>query len=227
MAKNVLDSRFQIRSDDSVSSLWRLWVTRPGDIYLAVRHMAGVSKYSFHISGICRSAFTSEHGTPPVLKDRAMFKWRRATTPPKGQLGYSRLLWLAVPTLFLTKVDKMPPADRIDVIPAAPESGATFVELVITAESETTVRDNFASGPRNLLHHVTLPKDETALLFWYFDKWDNKEMTVTGSGKVNDILLSPTRRAVGDGRVRVIFASPPKDGDALQVFELGGHPVAR
>lgn len=75
MAKNIADLRFAIKNSSGlVSSIWRLWATRHGDVYLATRSMAKIEKFSFHKSGICRSAFTNEHGTPQTMTDRVMFK---------------------------------------------------------------------------------------------------------------------------------------------------------
>lgn len=51
MPKNLLDLRFGIRRHDGfVSNIWRAWATAPGDVYLATRSMAGITKYSYWVN---------------------------------------------------------------------------------------------------------------------------------------------------------------------------------
>ena len=132
MAKNLLNIRFAVRRPDNyISSLWRLWATRHGDVYLAVRSHAGVAKYSFHQSGICRSAFTKEYGTPKKMNDRAVFEWKRVETPINSE-NASRVAWIAFPTDFLSREIKKE-QKNVTWVSAAPKGGATYFELAYTS----------------------------------------------------------------------------------------------
>lgn len=85
MSNFLLDVSFCVkRSDGYVSDIWRVSTTRLGDFHLATGSIAGVEKYSFNKSGLCRSAHTGADGAPAALRDRAGFRWRRAATPPRG-----------------------------------------------------------------------------------------------------------------------------------------------
>src|SRR5207249_4507505 len=99
-----------------------------GDVYLTVKAMGGIHKYSFHTRGICRSAFTQEHGTPSVMPDRAMFKWHRASTPPAGTCQIARVAWIGFATDFLSRPAETYGED-VAWIEAAPTGGATCVAL--------------------------------------------------------------------------------------------------
>ncbi len=104
MPKNLYDARLCVRRDDGyVSNLWRLWITREGDVYATTQGMGGIEKYSFHQSGICRSAFTKEHGTPDTMTDRLIFKWKRSDIPPESTGKASRVAWIAFPTSYLSR----------------------------------------------------------------------------------------------------------------------------
>lgn len=162
MAKNLADLRFAVRSPSGqVSSIWRLWATRHGDVYLASRTMAKIEKFSFHKSGICRSAFTNEHGTPKTMNDRAMFKWKRQPTPATGEGKASRVAWVAFPTDYLSR--NADPSVEVSWIEAAAPGGATYVELAFTSESRDFIETAFGQRQeRKLLLYVNLPGDEAA-----------------------------------------------------------------
>src|SRR5687768_16171068 len=121
MGRNRLNLRFGVRRTNGfVSSVWRLWITNAGDVYLSTRSMASIVKYSFHVSGICRRAFAAEHGTPVTMADRLIYRWRRAPTASAGAGHGSRVLWLAVPTDFLSRHHGDLSQTQVRWIPAAP-----------------------------------------------------------------------------------------------------------
>lgn len=152
MPGKLLDFRFGVKRPDGYeSSVWKLWSTRQGDVYAAIRSMVRIEKYSFHKSGICRSAFTNEHGTPSTMSDRAMFKWQRSQAAHAGSHGASRVAMIAFPTDFLSRPTQGH-KKKIHWIPAAPKSCATFVEFSFTHEDEETVKECFANrGERHVL----------------------------------------------------------------------------
>ncbi len=223
MSKNLLDLRFGIRAPNGfVSSAWRTWVTRHGDVYLATRFMARIEKYSFHRSGLCRSAFTNEHGTPKTMNDRAMFKWRRNVTPPAGSGRVARIAWIAFPTDYLSR-PKAKERGEITWIDAAPPGNATYIELGFTAESETTVRESFsATGLRGVICYLPLPNEEALLIDYYHSDWKNDDLQVPGDGKAVDLLFSAHDQFDTGRPIRIRFGPMPKDGDAVLIQELGG-----
>lgn len=176
MAKNRYDLRFGIKRDDGyISSIWRLWITSPGDVYLATRKMGGIEKYSFHQSGICRSAFTKEYGTPTTMPDRAMFKWVRAKTPPPGSGRASRVAWIAFPTDFLSR-NLEQNESRIIWIPAAPSGGVTYLEMAYTTESEESVHSAFSENIKRLHSYTPLPGGEAFFVSSYHSDWENADL---------------------------------------------------
>jgi hypothetical protein len=226
MAKNLADLRFAIKSpSEQVSSIWRLWATRHGDVYLATRSMAKIEKYSFHKSGICRSAFTNEHGTPPAMADRAMFKWNRLPTPAAGDGKASRIAWLGFPTDYLSKT-YFSDVEGVFWIEAAPSGGATYVEFAFTREPLESIKAAFREHEqRKLLVYVKLPAGEAFFGSYYHADWENKDLTMPGNGEVADIVFS-SRDPYGTGRpIRILFGPRPADGDAVVLQELGGYAI--
>lgn len=226
MSKNLADLRFAIKSSSGQeSSIWRLWATRHGDVYLATRSMAKMQKYSFHKSGICRSAFTKENGTPRTMTDRAMFKWNRLPTPAAGVGKASRVAWLGFPTDYLSRPCTTN-VKGIVWVEAAPAGGATYVEFAFTRESQKSIEAAFQERQeRSLLAYIELPSDEAFFGSYYHADWENKDWNVPGNGQVSDLLFSPhdpyeTRRPL-----RICFGPTPSDGDAIVLQELGGYTV--
>ena len=225
MAKNLADLRFGIRSPSAyISNIWRLWVTQKGDAYLATRSMAKIEKYSFHKSGICRSAFTNEYGTPTTMTDRAIFKWKRLTTPLAGQGKASRVAWLGFPTDYLSR--KAEPSVEVNWIEAAPPGGATYVELAFTCESRESIESAFGQRQeRKLLLYVNVPGDEAVFANYYHGDWQNEDLNVPGDGKVADLLFSASDPYDTGRPIRIRFGPTPSDGDAVVLRELGGYAI--
>ncbi len=226
MSKNAFDLRFGIkRTDGYTSSIWRLWVTRSGDVYLAVRSQAGINKYSFHASGICRSAFTKEHGTPGKMSDRLMHKWRRKHTPNEGLSRVSRVAWIAFPTDFLSR-DIEVESNKIKWIDAASSRGATYFELAYTIENEESIKKALSSSQaRKLINYVSIPTGEALLIMYYHSDWNNKDLKSPASEEsiFPDLLFSANDPENTGRPVRIIFGRIPSDGDALVLQELGGY----
>mgnify|MGYP001351663978 CR=1 FL=1 len=226
MGKNLFDLWFVIEGEDGFcSSQWRLWITFPGDVYLTTRRMGGIQKYSFHKSGICRSAFTKEHGAPSAMPDRAICKWNRVQTPLAGAGGVSRVAWIAFPTDFLSRPTA--PTAKITLITAAPPRGATYLELGYTFESEAFVVSAFQGNHRRLHSYTKLPSGEAFFVSSYYSDWENKDInSPPGAGSVFPKLLFSANDPSNTGRpVRLLFGPMPKDGDALILQELGGYPI--
>ena len=225
MSKPVIDLRLGVRSAFGQESLiWRLIGKRNGDVYFAIRSHAGVAKYSFHRSGICRSAFTKEHGTPQTLPDRLMFKWKRAALGPPGQGRLARVLLLAVPTDFLSAPKST--VTKITWLEAAPPGGATYLSLGFTAEPRDVVERAYRHKGTRLISHVPAG-DAYFVADYYHADWQKDDVHMPGEGQVNDLVFS-AQDPNGTGRpIRLVFGATPKDGDALHIRELGGYAVMR
>jgi hypothetical protein len=208
---------------DTSQTYGRLWITRDGDVYATTQGMGGIEKYSFHKSGICRSAFTEEHGTPDTMTDRLIFKWTRSETPPESSGKASRVAWIAFPTDYLSRPQKEF-KKQITWVHAAPPGDATHLELAYTCESETSVRSAFCSGDRHLLTYTPLPQGEAFLISYYHADWVNKDLRSPKGEKsvFPDLLFSADDPDDTGHPVRIRFGPRPKDGDALVLRELGG-----
>lgn len=225
MAKNLTDLRFGIkRQDEYISSLWRLWATKLGDVYLSTKGMGGIHKYSFHQSGICRSAFTSEHGTPKSMEERAIFKWKRNLTPENGDEAV-RVAWIAFPTDYLSEETEQE-RKKVHWIEAAPKGAATYIEIVYTSKVEKEVIKLLrANGDRNLISYTRLIKNESLLVMYYYSDWENKDLiSPAAEGSIFSDLVFSAKDKNNSGRpVRICLGPAPKDGEALVLQELGGY----
>jgi hypothetical protein len=222
MGKNLSDLRFAVRaSSGQRSSTWRFWVTPHGDVYLAMQAMAGVWKYSFHASGICRSAFTSAHGVPPTMLDRAMIKWRRQPTPDVGGTT-CRVAWLAFPTDYLSTAVKAD-AKAVAWIDAAPAGGATYVSFEFSREPTATIEAAVRQAQEyRLLASVALPSGETMFARSYSSDWKNNDLTMP-DGQGSDLVFSQYDPDATGRPIRMVFGPAPLDGASLHVQELGGY----
>jgi hypothetical protein len=228
MSKNLLDLRFVIKDNNNyTSSIWRIWLTKKGDIYLCTKGMGGIIKYSFHRSGICRNAFTSEHGKSPKLEDRAVYKWIRAPIPKKGEGKATRLAMLAFPTDHLSKLDLNDTTNVLE-IKSAVSKCATYVEICMTSESKDDILKVMgADSSYNLVTYTIIDDDKALYISYHYDLWENEDFTMPGNGEVNDLVF-PAFDKEGTGRpIRMISGSEPKDGDALILKEIGGYAVSK
>lgn len=183
--------------------------------------MGGIQKYSFHVSGVCRSAFTQEQGAPAGSADRLMFKWKRVLTPAASGGGASRVAWIAFPSDYLSRTPE--PVVSTTAIDAAPPTGATYVEVGYTFESESFVRDAFNGNLRHLHSYTALPSGEAAFVCSYHSDWENTDLsTPAAPGSVIPDLLCSASDPANTGRpYRLLFGPAPQDGDALVLRELG------
>ena len=220
-----LKLRFSVGNDNGPqSNVWRAWSSR-SEVYLSVRSMTKIKKFSFHSSGICRIAFTKEHGTPANMSDRVIVKWRKAETPPQGSRRGACVAKIAVPTDFLSV-----PTKRVEKtvkwIPPAPAHGATLLDLIFMNETKETILNTFAkAGERNLVDLAALPNGEIFAIISSHIQWENRDLKIPGEGKVNDLLFSADDPDRTGRPIRIVFHPSPKDGDAIMIQELGGYVV--
>ncbi len=176
MSKDLKTLRFAVGVPGKLTSnVWRFWVGTKGDVYLASRTLAHIQKFSYHVSGICRNAFTSAHGTPIAMDDRLMYKWNRAQTPLAGEMSGSLVALLAFPSDYLSNVSSSDESIKnLLWIPAAPAGSATYVEVFYTNENEESIHE--ISTKRNILSYTKLPNLEAVCISTYFDKWENSDL---------------------------------------------------
>ncbi len=131
MAKEI---RFAVGSREHVrSSVWRLWANK-ADLYLAARTTAGLSKISFHKSGICRYAIVSTEPRPPIKA------WRR---PNESDPGVTVMFSIAVPAFSLKDAyqDSLPPPNKALLLLGPPAPGTKLILRVLLTKSTHTETD--------------------------------------------------------------------------------------
>jgi hypothetical protein len=192
--------------------------------------MGGIEKFSFHTPNICRRAFTKEHGTPHTMLDRTMHAWRRDPTPPAGTNSAVRVLRIGFATDLLSTASQLPRRNPIWVAPA-PAGGSTVIELLFTRESEPTVIAAIAtdapSSAHKLIAYRHLPNGEAfCISSWYADQADKVLRMPADAGHKDDLIVLPNDITQSGRPVRLSLFSNPKDGDFMQVWELGAfwHP---
>jgi hypothetical protein len=226
MSNLLLDLSFGVkRPDGYVSDIWHVSTSRLGDVHLATSSIAGVEKYSFNKSGMCRSAHSGADGAPAALRDRAGFRWRRAATPPRGSGRAARVAWIAFPTDYLSR-PTVEDDGEIFWIAAAPALGATYVEFAFAAEPEQGIRGVLdVVRDRTLVRCAALPGGETLVIFCYHADWDNNDLRVPGNGIVADILFSADDPLASGRPLRHRFGPAPKDQEAVLLLEMGGAAI--
>jgi hypothetical protein len=159
MSKNIADLTFGVkRADGYISCIWRLWVTKNGNVYLTTKSALGrVHKCSIHRSGNCRTAFRSEYAKARKNGDRVVNEWTRANTPPKGEHKGSLPLCINIPTNYLSRSSKNESLENVTWIEAAPEGSAVQFQFWITYENENTIKGLFTKTDIQSKLHLISP----------------------------------------------------------------------
>ena len=223
MSRNVSNLRFSV-FDASVghSAVWRLWITRPGDLYLASRAAAGSVKVSFHRSGICRYAFTRQHRPPASESDRVIQRWNRPALPEAGTGNFARLAWLAFPTDYLSQGPMPGLSDSTTIPPAAP-GAAAFVEVGLTQGPLEAIAEGMgAAEDRGIASYSEIFEGTAAFVRWYHGAWENNDLTIPASHGLPAYRFLAEEPVDRVRPIRLTFHSQPKDGEALLITELGG-----
>ena len=226
MSKNVADLRFGIqRPDGYISSIWRMWATKSGDVYLATVGMAPYKKYSFHQSGISKDAFTKESWGNRT-DDKAVSFWKRGAVPEKGDGKASILGNIEIPTALLSR-NTLTIKKQITWLEAAPANGATIVEFLLTHETENAVKDLLSNLPkRSFLYYKKLPNGKSLAVTYFHYEWEQKIKKINAAPKsiIPEAIIFSALDPKDTGRpVRVILNNLPKNGDHLLITDLGGH----
>ncbi len=227
MSKNLADLSFRVSGPLGVfSGEWRLWATRHGDVYLASRSFAKDIKVSFHQSGICRYAYTKEAGAPGTLPDRLMMRWRRPSLQPKGSALYTRLAWLAFPADYLSRGNVAPRLGSTH-IPAAPPGQATYVEVCLSPDSLSRIRQSLPNrADMRIELHAALKDGQSLWVYSYHAEWSGEDFQILASHGLPGYRFNRLETEHPHRPIRFAALLPPKDGEALQVTEFGGCKVA-
>jgi hypothetical protein len=226
MGKNVADLRFGIqRPDGYISSIWRMWATKSGCVYLATVGMAQHKKYSFHQSGISKDAFTKETWGNRT-DDKATSSWRRGELPVQGYGKATVLGSIEIPTALLSR-NTLTLKKKIRWLEAAPVDGATVVEFLLTHESESTVKSLLSTLPeRTLLYYKKLPDGKSLAVTYFHGEWEQKikKMGADPKSVIPEAIIFSTLDSHDTGRpLRVTMSNMPKDYDPLLISDMGGY----
>jgi len=216
LAKGIANLRFAVAEPTiGSSSVWRLWATRHGDVYLATYNLAGVTKFSFHRSGICRNAFTREHGPGRSMTDRVMHRWHRGFVPGPGSGQFCRLCWISYPTDYLSRGAQRGLEKSVHIPPAA-AGRTTFVEVGLCKDSRGSIEAEMKNATNaGVVLHSHLIEETNVLVRWYHGGWDNRDLRMEPShGTQGDpFRASELRRP--DEPTHGSNGCHPEDGEAI------------
>jgi len=228
MASNRFDIRLAAGWPQGArSSVWAFW-SRRSEVYAAHRRMGGIEKFSFHTPTLCLHAFTKEHGAPQGQDSRAMQVWERDPTPPPGASKVVRTLRIGISTDHLsTNLADNPPSNTHWIGPA-PSGGSTVIDLGFTNDGEATLRAALESEPSSLEHKLVaykrLPNGEAFFISaWHSDKADKVFRVAAAPHDPRDLLILPVDPDNTGRPVRLTLFSNPKNGDLMNVWEMGGY----
>ncbi len=223
MSRNVADFRFTVNNEElGHSSVWRYWVTRHGDIYISSRNMARIAKLSFHRSGICRYAFTTEHGASSGINDRLVNRWLRPHIPHSESDTFARLAWLIFPTDYLSQ-SPLPGTQKVELIPSATSGMATFVEVGLCRHTEIKLIESIGSEVRGgITSYAPIFEDVAAFMRWSHGPWEIRDINVLASHGIPAYRFLANETSENARRIRIIMQTHPRDGDAIHILELGG-----
>jgi hypothetical protein len=211
--------RIAIRSGAACSNVWRL-STRKSEAYLAVGE-AKVDKFSFHSSGICRHAFTSEFGTPSGMHDRVMTRWKRAPIPPPNTEKGASVLEVAFPTDFLSTAFPEVPRE-VHWLPAAPEGHSTHLAFIFSADPPQTVQPLVARGEGELCAAFELENYNWFYIVRFQSAFRGQEIRLPNAGKRRFDFVIARHDTTNSGRpFRLLLMSNPSDGEKMQAWEYG------
>lgn len=227
MAGRRFDIRLAVGSATGPRSrVWAFW-SRNSEVYAAYRSTGGVEKFSFHTPTLCRYAFTSEYGVPQGQSGRAKHSWHRGSTPQAGSNLVVRVLRIIVTTDHLSTKFVETSSNNVHWISPAHSGGATVIDLSFTNESEITIRELLKYEPTNfehrLLAHSRLQNGEAlAISTWHVGKAENLFRVLATPHNPRDLLILPVDPDNTGRPARFTLFSNPRDGDLMNVWEMGG-----
>lgn len=187
-------------------------------------NMGAVMKWSFHTSGICREAFTSEYAERRGKADRKLHRWLRSAINRDIPLHASRVAQIGIPTDFLSDLtEPLPPSTY--VVPAAIPSYATVIELVFTYASESEIKNALAmSTEQQLVLFQSIPGDLNFFVHWYHASFENSLQRVQRDLGHSDLIISKFDPRRTGRPIRITVKRSPNDGDHAEITEFGAYP---
>jgi hypothetical protein len=222
------DFKARVAIGDASGARSNIWMvsTANNDVYAFHRDRVGIEKISFHQSGICRSAFTEQHGTPEGMTNRVIQRWNRPQIPPAGSNTLIRLLSVGFPTSHLgtgpVPVDK----PMLWLAPAPPGRYRNF-ELALTPDPPETVSALIEQWADHqvLATHPT-PNGTSLILFSGEGEWTRGDLIMPASMHEADDFAFPAVETPEQARpIRLTIYTSPRDGDCLMCAELSGFRV--
>lgn len=197
-------------------------VSQKNDIYVS-HEDDSTSKLSFHESGICRSAFTSEYGVPVTMGDRVMSKWLRADVPPAGSGRACLLLRIWIATDFLS-TNRVRPTKRVCWIPAASIGSGRVIYLVLTKYDEQELVSAIGLN-ESLIAYKRLPNGDAAAVWSAVVDGSEKDFAVVTNHQSPKRQLLISSNDTSARPVHFISGNRPKDHDAKELWEFSGSYV--
>lgn len=221
-ANDRLDARLVVGVPGGArSNTWRIW-SQGDEIYVLSGGMGGVEKLSFHSSGICRKAFTSDWGAPPGLADRATVKWKRNATPPVAEGTGCCVLEVQIATDYLsTGLEAL--TKKVIWIEPAPSNRMTVLEMFFTRHSDDDLR-SLASGQKKIVVYHRMPNGEAFAVVSCFAEGEPANFYMPASlHESADLIFTPDASTAGGRPIRITVYKHPRDGDRMTAWEWGGY----
>jgi hypothetical protein len=204
------------------SNLWRVAV-RKSDIYVSTGG-AAPAKFSFHESGICRDAFTSQFGVPPGMQDRVITRWQRGEIRPPNSNRACSVLEIIIPTDFLSVGLDVPPK-QISWVDTAPVGRSTSIEMFFSADAPPVVESLLQQhGARKPIAGLRLDNG-----FWFYltsheiaFAGQTMRIPATGNRKF-DFLITRETIPSSTRSTRILQMNTPGDGDKMVAWEYGAY----
>lgn len=164
--------RFALRHGSLRGGTWRVWTSKHGDIYVAIRDVAGEVKASLHKSGDWRYAYTKstiergrKHSDPIVdARTRHIVRWSR---PREYAPGYLHALDLVSPAVSVSVPITEESAD-ITYVDAPSGSEMTVLSLVLSPPEPLRGYPEPETGPSVLV--ASLPVAGLDKMLWVVAK---------------------------------------------------------
>jgi hypothetical protein len=215
------NAKFRFSVGDPENRRSHIWsvAARRSDVYVS---SGGPSptKFSFHKSGICRDAFTSEHGAPEGMQDRVVKRWRRAETPPPNTGGASAVLDIIIPTDFLSD-GLIVPEKEIFWIAAAPIAQSTCVRMFYSADEPMVAQPLIWQAQLTPIAGILLENGEWFYLAGQETQFSGQEIRIPAAGNRAEDLLIKRNGFQATRWGRIILFNYPQDGERQIAWEYG------
>jgi hypothetical protein len=202
------------------SGVWRGF-SNGNDVYLTTTGMAGIEKFSFHGSGICRHAFTKEEGPADGETDRVLHRWRREVPVPAGALV--QVLTARFPSDYLS-TSLRPEGKAVAWLPAAAPGSATLVDFAFSGAGEEATREMAESTGRTIVSYTDLPNGDGFVVTSMHHAWTGESFTMPGLFDRPDQYVVSKSDPFGSGRPTrfTLFIDPTQEHPML-VDEYGAY----